>query len=292
MLFDQFVSIADPSDGGSFTAEIKTFNMPGSQVFERLPLDGWTPASATDAQLNYFDVPANPTDAEGLAQWENEWVDHYSGFADATPCLDKTNVRALTNTPNWSGVLTEEGSITETYGSTNFLASSACGGSTDSFTNWVGIGGYGVDNLIQNGFWTSPGLGSFPYYEVLGPSGYGINVTPESLYPSPSLGDAFNIAVNYEDGTAVFGWHDLTNGAESALYDSYEDGHAMSFYYNGATGEAVDERGTVGDDYSTLRDFGSDAWTNVQAKQGSGSLVLIRNTSPLIGMNIYDNSTY
>jgi hypothetical protein len=185
--------------------------------------------------------------------------------------------------------MSQEGSVTEVYGHTSFFAGTLCSTQPDSFTNWVGIGGYRIPQLIQAGFWNSHTGGSYPYYEVLG-ADHAINATNADIYPRPALGDSFNISVTYESGTAIFAWHDLTNGANVELYDSGEDYQPMSYYYNGAMGEAVDERGTINYIPSTLRNYGSDAWSNVRVAQGSGSLVAIRSTTPHTGIYIYANS--
>jgi hypothetical protein len=99
----------------------------------------------------------------------------------------------VVDTYNWSGFVTEEGSVTEVYGSTKFVAGSQCSAQPDSFTNWVGIGGYGVSGLIQNGFWNAHSTGSFPFYEVVYGSTGGIGATQMDLLPTPlwEIGSTF-----------------------------------------------------------------------------------------------------
>jgi len=56
-------------------------------------------------------------------------------------------------------------------------------------------------------------------------------------------------------------------------------GRPTSNFYDGSTGEVIDERGQISGAPTTLRNFTSDFWTAAQVRQNFGSQVPIRSTT-------------
>jgi hypothetical protein len=74
------------------TAEMITYKWNGNVAFVRIPPAGWKPASASESELKYFDVPARPRGGVALAEWKSEWIDHFSSIQAGIPCADNSGV--------------------------------------------------------------------------------------------------------------------------------------------------------------------------------------------------------
>ncbi|SOD72078.1 hypothetical protein SAMN05892883_1516 [Jatrophihabitans sp. GAS493] len=174
----------------------------------------------------------------------------------------------------------------------------------DRYTNWVGIGGAGGDTkLLQNGCFTGHTIGTYPFYEALN-GGIDTGTVPVTISGDPSngVGDLFNIATNVDaTGSATggpvvtFQWHDLDTGAIANLgpYAEFYVGGSIyytSTFYSGLSGEMIEERATVSGSLSTLRNYGSDAWTNSEVSINGGALSPIRSLAAHLGIDMYNDA--
>jgi hypothetical protein len=79
------------------TAEVITYKWNGNVAFVRIPPAGWKPATASESELKFFDVPVRPRGGVALAQWKSEWIDHFSSIQAGIPCADNIGDYASTS---------------------------------------------------------------------------------------------------------------------------------------------------------------------------------------------------
>jgi len=279
------------------TAQVYTFDDGGTEFTERIPPSDWSPATATDAELQFFGYPARPADASALSTWTQNWAAGYKATGVVYPCSGEDESSGLVRSAeldsyNWSGAVAEGGGFTEAYGMTTFNNGVGCSAQPDSYANWVGIGGKAsVGKLLQNGFWSDHlGGKSFPFWEAINPN-HDTGTQPVSL-SGIAFGDVFTISTTYDPDTvtAHFGWHDVTSGVQYQLVTKTSiDGYSTARYWDGSQAEVVDERGKIVDQITTLRNFGSDPWTRAQVSVDSGNLVPLRSISPHDGFFMVSN---
>ncbi|MBO0880946.1 MAG: hypothetical protein J2P17_11505 [Mycobacterium sp.] len=286
LVSDQMIPVPEGPDGGApsspVMARVLTYNDFGTRMTESVPPVDWRPTSASAAELKFFGIPARPATGTELDDWLDEWGSHYAGIGIGTPCRPITSNSAATS-PNWSGEVATRGGYTEAYGTATYQPGSACATQPDSYANWVGLGGGNGSSvrLLQNGFWHSHGTGSYPFVEAINGL-IDTSTIPFALGFSYSVGDRFNIATTYNTttNTVQFGWHDITSGGtyvislEVFFVGSTE--YPASVFYDGSTGEAIDERGSIGQFFTTLRNFGTDTWTNATVRINGGARTAIR----------------
>ena len=279
-------------------AQVVTFDVAGTDATETIPPADWAPSSATTSELKFFDIPPRPTEKDASAAWDQEWVTDYHGFEIAYPCAPVTDHSAQSNSPVWSGAFASSGGLTEAYGETTFKAGGPCGAQPDSYTNWVGIGGNGpMTNLVQNGFWSDHTGGlSYPFWEAISYiAHYDTHVVPITA-AGVNLNDVFNISTTFNTDTQKvdYSWHDLSAGipAFHMITGTTIGGHPTADFYTGATAEAVDERGTISGGWSTLRNFVTDSWTQVQVSIDGGSLVPLRSVASHDGFYMVSAGNY
>lgn len=246
---------------------------------------GWQPREATDFELQFFGLPIRPKDDESTKAWLTEWgVD--TSVLPLIPCEPIKNMSA--DTANWSGVTTAEQPVTQVYASTPFKSGSLCAAQPDSFSNWVGLGGVNGTGLIQNGFVSAHGSGSYAFYEFVGDQG-DTHIRPvdfpgyQQADQSQLLGDQFNFAVTWDGSNqgVTFSWHDLnknfvsTTGLITQVTIGSSRYDAVN-WYDPRQGVAVVERIGINGSYSHLRNFGTLPWTNTKFSKNNGPLTPIR----------------
>ncbi len=213
----------------------------------------------------------------------DEWKDHYDGFVPGYVCGQIEGASAATHTLlNWSGVVAYSGNYDAAVGTTHFFTTSSCSTTPNSFANWVGLGGYSSNRLLQNGFMTYEGGGRHPFFEAIDDTD---DTTALKLNIDAIVaGDEVRLKTSFSDGTAHFTWHDFTSGDVVTLSESNFIGidtqnvFTASEAYDKSSAEAVDERAIILQHFSELRNFGSDPWTDVHVyPHGSTSSVLIRD---------------
>lgn len=296
---ESYTTVVVPEAEGSkriVEASVRTLEFNGNVMEQRFPPDGWTPATASPEELDYFGIDRKPNaeDREALADWEYEWIDNYTGFMKIEPCVPLEGAYATDFAKlNWSGAVARAGSYTKMYGQTVYKTGSSCSGGNDSYANWVGLGGHSSSKLLQNGFYVLNGT-SGAFWEGLN-STHTPPIQPMYL-TGLALGHRVRISTEYDAGWVYFSWHDLdvTSGSGVAVAAmSTIDGAAVSTYYDGSSAEAVDERITVldtssGTKYATkLRNYGTDAWDKLQVQVNGGSYRPLRGETPHDGYLMY-----
>ncbi|MFC4244715.1 hypothetical protein ACFOYW_15175 [Gryllotalpicola reticulitermitis] len=217
-------------------------------------------------------------------------LDTSAGLAAGPSVGQPVGSGAELDSDNWSGSISTAGGITEVYGRTTFKGGSQCSTQPDSYTNWVGIGGWDSTKLLQNGFWNGHTTNSFLFYEAI--DGTTDTGTVPVTIANTNQGDTFNISTTYSAGTATFSWHDLTTGATGNISSSTFANLPASDFWDDWTGEAVDERGAIAKKYTTLRDFGTDPWQMVEVNSDGAGLTYIRQGADHNGLFIVYNGAY
>ncbi|MBO0868393.1 MAG: hypothetical protein J2P15_07490 [Micromonosporaceae bacterium] len=275
-----------------------TYDNAGTRITESIPPDDWRPTTASTAELEFFGIPGRPSTSTALSSWLDEWGNHYSGVSLGVPCAPTVSVSAATNS-HWAGQVATAGGYTEAYGTTEYNPGDTCGVSPDGYTNWVGLGGWLSGRLLQNGFIYGHTFGSHPFFEAInGGQDTGADFITFS-FPY-GTGDHFNIATSYDPvtGVAHFGWHDIeagrggSVGMDVSVFATSGGIFPASNFYDSSTGEAIDERPEVisalgSPEFTTLRPFGHDTWTNATVSRNGGPRTAIRS-EPHTGVEMYD----
>ncbi|MDQ2837454.1 MAG: hypothetical protein M3Y42_09305 [Actinomycetota bacterium] len=279
--------------GRSVQASIVHLTGGSVSVTEPMPPAGWKPATATQAELKYFGIPARPAqNSAGYAQWATDWITHYTGFTLAVPCAATSDLSAATKA-NWAGILAYGSAFTTAYGATTYNPGSTCAqAEPDSYTNWVGLGGYNTGRLIQNGFITTHTGGSYPFLELLN-SDTGVDTHTVRMDisgdPNNGSGHTFNLQTQWLPSTSQvsFAWHDITTGQVASMTVGSAAGKPASYFYDSSSGEAIDERAVQGGVLTSLRNFGTDQWSNAYvATNGSGFTAM--RSLPHIGITMQE----
>lgn len=248
-----------------------------------VPPVGWSPVTATDAELEAYGYGRRPLPGPEL----DAWTKMYANFQrphEPSPCEDANTYASLPyyDSPNWSGPVAQvpaggQGIVSvdgytkaPTFGDT-------CAVSSSSFTAWVGIGN--GSPLVQAGWLINKGEanaeGMTSFWEILGPAGTNTSVAAQE--PNASLrvphGDLVFSKVAYvQDATgeyANFTWYDSKNPSNSpAPVKVYSQaGHSISYFFDWFTAEAIDERLKYSQ-FTQLRQYGTAGWTQSFIAQG------------------------
>lgn len=254
VLSDQPVASPNGIAGHSYAIDLGN-----NTVHALVPPFGWSPVTATDAQLDAFGFPARPTDPAERAAWTSEWK-HYVGTAAPTLCAVAD--RFFGSSPAWAGMelatttrnayFTASGRFTEP----TFVA--ACPHASDH-PIWVGLGGdpdYEA-SLIQTGVEVDQtGLNDdYGWYEVI----FDVNhIDSDADFPikipswAVNAGDDIRAAVQYQTpgqagnstGKVTTTLFDITTGIAAPPEVLTEwNGLPIYDYVTGRTAEWVDERG-------------------------------------------------
>jgi len=261
----------DP-EGRPDGATIQYYDIQGSEGESHVPPAGWKPANATNEELEFYGIPARPTDPATLQVWNNEWVNHYTAV-EAPSSLCATEVRhdteAVQNnstSTNWGGLVGHAGNYAYVYGQLNGTHGYSTCTPNDYHSAWVGLGGANTKSLVQNGM-GSDGVPNQDYiwYELLDAAHPNAEV---QVTFTISGGDTLGVSTTYATDSlgpyVRFGWHDFTNGNATnyTVRNSYA-GDPIQNYIDETTAEAIDERPTVNGSLPKLRDYGTDNWQYV-----------------------------
>jgi len=287
-------SKTDPPNGGT----TYTYHMGTNTATFRVPPPGFNPLTASNVELEYYGLPPRPSPLDVDAF--RTWVADYAGvhFEAPPPFLAEVPVDKAAFTPRtggeqsrtlafsgcvscWAGYVDQHASHNNyTVASVQFteprIGPSRC--SNDGEFIWGGIGGYGVQQLGQDGTaWGSTGIGDHQAWTEVLPDQPG--VVPVNLFATP--GGSFLATTIWQGdiGYKQYDWN-LVNEATKRGISFF----TSSTSYNGSTVEAIVER-PMGDN---LANFGTIPFTKVQEEIGSGNLTAFSNSA--FPMNIY-NST-
>jgi hypothetical protein len=247
-----------------------SYDVEGVKTTYITPPTGFDAATASASQLTQYGIPTPPSrqDAAAYQQWSQmvnnlHFVNPPSTLVVSQTKADTNNIWAgYINTSNEQIYTTAQGTYVEPS-----LGPSRC--SSNSVTFWSGLGGYGVNQLAQDGTALNvPGVGqNQSWSEVLPAQG---TMVLQSLYATP--GYNFITSVHYA-GSNTFSFY---------MYNFYS-GLATSFDvvangYNGSTAEYIAERPLTNDQRDNLSNFGTmtftSAYTNGNALDSYGHSAL------------------
>lgn len=286
---------------------------------QAVPPAGWTPLTATDEELALFGFPARPTAPDGLNTWRAEFSNgQYTGFTPvdaatvcpvpalgsspaafvlpdtdpiADPLAGATNSSTSATSANWGGVIVPGSNITYTSAQYVEPTASYCAGSDPSaHSMWVGLGGTSKGHpLLQNGTAQEGTLGSdVAWYEALDSAHDTHQVNLSSF--SVSSGNSLVIHTQYFPGASpkvTWYWHNLSTGAATSVSanDSNIAGNIDS-YYDGTSGEVIDERPTYFSSSSSttgyftqMRHHSVMDWRSAVIAINNGSTHAVRDTN-------------
>lgn len=245
-----------------------------------VPAAGFSPLTASDAQLQEYGFPPRPQNPNELAQWKSD-MSHWKRVAAPTlstiPGIDHRLRRFNTSeSANWGGYVNTSSSNQWIAVQGNWTqptpGSTSCSNADES--SWAGLGGWNTGSLIQAG--TDMNYGNTPvaWYEYLKPNG-GVAEQPiSSITVRP--GDSMHVYVSYQTSTGQTDFYvaDNTTGTSKSVLVTLD-----SNYYDGSSAEWIDERPTVNNSLVPLLNYGSDPWTNAQTYNTQGVWEPIGNNS-------------
>jgi len=223
-----------PLPGGGVSVNFIINGMTNSYL---VPPNNFNPKKATNEQLEEYGLPTRPSDPNALKDWEKQIKNYKKAVKPSKAYVKKNASNTITNTTNsiWSGTVITGGSFQVVTGSFTQPTISGANSTTQEST-WVGIGGYGINRLIQCG--TASNAGNYTaWYEVV-----------SSILPNPQQAD-FSYAVspgnnigatvkyNPTDDTATFIVSVNGNFTPVKVYYISSNG-----CYDGSTAEWIAER--------------------------------------------------
>ncbi len=275
VLKSEQVTVSMPAIGGGneqFTYHEITDQQLETTYTYNVPMDGWNPATGSDAELALVgnSVPPRPTSSEydsesdyesALDQWNLHWSRslHYE---NAICAQNNPNLHASTSSPNYSGFGANKtnSSFTKVYADeTLTLPTYYDGGSTGDYRSthaaWVGLQGSGGGYpILQVGTLDASdgGSGASPYkqnywWEAIGNTDSwdtGIQrLLPTDLRPGDNV--HLYAAYNPSTGAVLFIVENETTGLDWSHFYTTVNGHNISDAWNGAAANMIDERITV-----------------------------------------------
>lgn len=259
-------------------AKVTEYDIPGGTVaYEVVPPKGWSPLTATAAELRSYGFPQRPTNAALLAGWQQAFA-NWKGFSSGDVCVRKGVSHAYYSTlysENWSGFASVDGGATQasgTFKQGSFVE--ACPHQSAHGT-WAGLGGYKTSRLIQAG--TDVFIGNlnddYAWWEILN---HDIPVDTGEVVESLEVnaGDTISTSTTYKaasggnQAVAEFSTTNATTGySEPPVIVTAVQGYPVADFYDGSTADYIDERTTYN---GSLADFrkpasGYISWYDVQA---------------------------
>lgn len=241
-----------------YTESLLSGTLPSGLSFNNGTITGTTTAASGDYPITVgvTDSQTSPQTARGTF---NLWV----APSETAPDL---NVTSSTTSTIWDGYV-EQSSTAFTSVSGTFTVPTVQASLSNEVSPWVGIDGYGTNNLIQAGVTASGGGGTVTYeawWETLGSSSSAQNLPPQNQFAAKP-GDSINVAI----------WQVSTGQWEITLNDTTSgQGFATQVSYTGTddTAEWIVEE----DDTQAATGYGATtSFSNLQASQtGTGMLDL------------------
>jgi hypothetical protein len=252
-----------------------TYHLGRQQLRFAVPPKGFNALRATPAQLAKYGLPARPASGAARAKW-NTLFGHLGQAATpdiAVSAAQPDNLPQPTaarpsaeagvstaTTPIWAGYVSKQWGQPTYYATAQgrwtepSIGTTSCSGATH--LTWVGIGGYGSSQLLQDG----TDQNNNAWFEYLGPNNTGVSITDFSSSLGIKSGDSVEALTEYLGTTAYWLVEDMTTGK----YTTAELSNASS-YYDGSSAEFIDERTTFGTTPSPLANYGATHWTQAEA---------------------------
>ncbi|MHB8450075.1 MAG: G1 family glutamic endopeptidase [Mycobacteriales bacterium] len=271
------------SPGDPNAATVYTYDFQGSTLSQRVPPSSWRPATASAQELAYYGIPPRPSGGAELESWNA----HFGQLTFvSSPGMCVTNRSAGTSNI-WSGWEAYSASSPTAYDDSeaNWTEAHTSNGcyTSDAHATWVGLGGdenftYGQPYLLQNG--TEQDSNQYAWWEAIKPN---YDTHQVALYGfSVHDGDGMGAYVWYQPGSpaqVTFSWFDYAQNEAQSLTMQGIAGVPVSEYYYGSTAEAIDERPTINNQATPLRDYGNVPWSSAYV-HGGGTWYPIRGSEP------------
>ena len=276
-----------------------TFNINGVSNILHEPPDGFTPATATDAQLAEYGFPARPTDTATLATWTAKWSHFKYQRSSSDPVLTIMSGKVSpgvaaspqvtthpSSSPVWSGYADYDVNVNQFQGATGEYNQPTYGSDSQqgaSGFSFVGLGGWLNNASLMVGSAMVSGPTYYAWYQYTNSSG---NYTIIRYSGAVNPGDDIELQTywqpssNYPAGFSYFDFNTMTN--------FYITAQLTSAYYDGETAEYMDGRPVIATPHNEgttpLDDYGSNNWQNCGywITAGSGNATPFTNYNYLI----------
>lgn len=243
-----------PDGGSTYTYRYGT---EGETYTIGQPPPGFRPEKASDDELHRYGFPPRPVDVGGK-EWTQEslteWENLVSGYKEAAPpvaCEGPIAPYSINNEPveyahwtkAWAGHIQHVEGFGERAVATIGKFYEPSGNAYPSckenalVANWMGLGGFENESLIQAGTGTATNNQHTAWWEALAPSGS----LPPQYYPAlvfgPSSYMGFYAGYNKAELKAYFYLSNESTGQVIPVVAGLGEK-----YYNGSTAEAITER--------------------------------------------------
>jgi hypothetical protein len=257
------------ADGG----QIYSYNIDNMTITCPVPPSGFSPLTATYAQLAEYAFPPRPkNNPSELALWNQE-MSYYK--ATVKPNISAYTKKAGTaSAMNYPGVDNSWAGYGDYYKSYSQPVNNWCavqgdfvqptnssGTSGNSECSWVGLGGSLTGALSQAGTIMNNPDAYDGFYECMDAIG-------DDLYVNTSLkvskSDKMHIYISYQSSNNLFNYYIADNSTGLASQNTITPKNNLGpFYaYDGSTAEWIDEMPSITDN---LSNFGKISWANCQA---------------------------
>lgn len=267
----------------------KTAASYGLTVYQ--PPKGFDPFTASQSQLQQYGFPRRPTNPGGLKSWEQAMksiktfiVPEFKSMAAKACSFTQSN------SPNWSGYISNTSNATETQGTftvPNLLNASTSQPDGAEVAVWNGIGGDNNSHLIQagadakfhnltNGVYQTQYL----WWEAL-PDYASMQQISMSTY----AGDTIYVSCTYNPSTGFTSFY--VEDESTGQVASFSKDTAADYY--GGTAEWVTERPDYNTYYAYLADYPSENFTGSTVVE-DGTDYAIGNTNNIGPVLMYDTT--
>ena len=259
-----------PISGGG---DVDHYVVNGTEMDVPVAPSTFAPLNATDADLAVFGLPPRPVDSTSLASWTS-LMEAWRPTPDAGLCVGPNGLTFSSHVNGtWSGKVASASTTTWNTVSGWFTQPTfnAAGCSQSSEVSWVGLGGYGSPDLVQDGTYMEQGPKYWAFYEYLNSAHQNPPITMSSVTVHP--GNVFDSYVYYQSSTGKVEFYvqNESNGTNQTVWLT-----GGSAYYNGQAADFIDER-----PWTSLPDFGSIPWTNAGEGQLDGSWHNLGDQNPI-----------
>jgi Peptidase A4 family len=253
--------------------ELDHYLIDDEQMDVALPPPTFVPSLANNSELALYGLPAKPTDPDVLAAWTN-LVTAWRRTPDLGLCVGPPGLRFSTHvTGNWAGMVASAGSTTwnTVAGTFKQPTFNSAGCSQSSEADWVGLGGYGSDDLTQDGTYMEQGPKYWAFYEYIDVAHVNPPITLPNITVKP--GNSMYAYVFFQASTSKveFFVEDETTGTTDTVWlsnaSSYYDGHAVDF---------IDEK-----PWTSLPDFNTIPWSGTGEGEIDGSWHNLGTQNPI-----------
>jgi hypothetical protein len=263
---------------------------PGDDIEQIYPPTNFNPMTADVAWLNLLGFDPRPTDPDGLQLWASTYANWKpSSPGSSTPCrTDRSHT--ILNSDHWSGIM--DNGYTDyrrAYGSARVPTFSASCTTASDLALWVGLGGWGEPNLIQNGVDArqSSLQGMDSWWEMMNTNYDSNSVTEDSNFASAGNLVKADTYYNSAYDRVQFNWFNLTTGHQTTVWvTSVGTGFSPSEFYSGKTAEWIDERSAhSGGGLYNLRNYGTAGWTDAYVAR-AGQPATAAGSVPHVGIDM------